>query len=176
MATTTMVGDRCTKCGKSNAILKCGGCSKDFCYNHLLEHRQELNKQLDEIEINCDLIRQSINQQSTELEKHPLMKQIDQWEQESIDKIKQIAEETRKVLFKYTNKYTNKIELKINNLTDRLKQSRNENDFLEKNLNEWNKQLTQLKEELNKSSNIKISYDSTSFITRIHADIPSKLN
>jgi hypothetical protein len=49
------VGDRCTKCG---------GCLKDFCYNHLLEHRQELNKQLDEIEINCDLIRQSINQQN----------------------------------------------------------------------------------------------------------------
>jgi chromosome segregation ATPase len=178
--TTTTVGNRCVKCDKSNAILKCGGCLQDFCYNHLLEHRQELSKRLDDIEINCDLIRQSINQQSAESEEHPLMKQIDQWEQESIDKIKQTAEETRKVVLEYTNeelnKYTNQVELKLNNLTDRLKQSRNENDFLETNLNEWDKQLTQLKEELNKSSNIKIGYDSTRFITRIYVDIPSKLN
>ncbi len=54
MATAT-VGNRCAICGKQNAILKCGGCSRDFCYNDFGNHRQELNKQLNDVEINRDL-------------------------------------------------------------------------------------------------------------------------
>jgi chromosome segregation ATPase len=169
--TTPSVGNQCVTCKKQNAILTCTGCSQDFCYNHVLEHRQELNKHLDDIELNRDLIQQSLDEQTIETQKHPLIQQIDQWEYESINKIKQIAKETRTQILNYKNKYINRIELKLNNLTDRLRQSRKENDFVETNLNEWNKQLIELKEELSKPSNVTLEYDSTPLVTKIYVGV-----
>jgi chromosome segregation ATPase len=166
--------NRCTICNKPNAILKCGGCLGDFCYNHVREHRQELNKQLDEIEITRDVLRQILNEQIKEPQKHVLIQQIDQWEQESIDKIKQTAEETRKVLLEYMSRHTNRIESNLNNLTDRLKQSRDDNDFVETNLNEWNRQLSRLNEELDKPSTIDIVYNSAPLVTKICVDALGK--
>ncbi|CAF2808119.1 unnamed protein product [Rotaria sp. Silwood2] len=48
-------------CQKAKGISKCEGCSKIFCYNHFGDHRQELNQQLDEVEVTCDLFRQTLN-------------------------------------------------------------------------------------------------------------------
>lgn len=42
--------------------MKCGGCLKDFCFNHMTNHRQELSKQLDEIQITRDLFRQTLTE------------------------------------------------------------------------------------------------------------------
>jgi prefoldin subunit 5 len=166
---------RCFTCGKENAITKCEGCSKTFCFNDFGNHRQELNKNLDEIETNRDLIRQQLNERTKEPKTHPLLQQIDQWESESINKIKQAAEENRKSVFSFITKHNNRLENKLNELTDQLKQSRQENDFIEVNLDQWKKQLTQIQEELIKPSNIEINYDSTPFITKIHTYITSKL-
>ena len=57
-----------------------------FCFNHLTDHRQELSQQLDEIEINRDIFRQTLNEQINNPKKHSLIKQIDQWEEDSIEK------------------------------------------------------------------------------------------
>lgn len=175
MATATAV-NRCTKCEKSNAILKCGGCSQDFCYKHVLEHRQELNKQLDDVEITRDSFRETLNEQTNKPQTHPLLEQVDQWEKESIDKIKRTAEETRKMLLSYTSEHTKEIEIQLNHLTNRLRQSREENDFVETDLAEWNKQLIKLKEELQQPSNIKLRYDSIPFVTKICAHLSCKFN
>ena len=48
--------ERCVTCGKEKAVMKCEGCSKSFCYNHVIDHRQELSQQLDEIGVNRDTI------------------------------------------------------------------------------------------------------------------------
>ena len=65
MATSTG-RTRCFTCNKEKATSKCAGCLKDFCYNHLGDHRQQLASQLDEIEIHRDLFRQSLNEQTTD--------------------------------------------------------------------------------------------------------------
>jgi len=82
---------KCIKCGKDKATSKCSGCAQEFCYNHLGEHRQELNKQLDDIEGNRDVFRETLNQHTNQSEKYPLIQEINQWEQDSIQKIKQTA-------------------------------------------------------------------------------------
>src|SRR5690349_11503225 len=115
---------RCITCGKEKVTSRCEGCLQSFCFNHIIEHRQELKKQLDEIEIHRDQFQQIFSQS----EKHPLIQQIDQWEQDSIQKIKQLAEETRQLLLKHTNKYINQIEQKLNKLTNQLKLSREKDD------------------------------------------------
>ena len=170
MATATGKS-RCITCGKEKAILKCGGCSQDFCYNHFGDHRQELYKQLEEVEVNRDLFRQILTEQTAKPQKHPLIQQIDKWERDSIKKIRQTAEEARQILLQHTTGHIKQIEIKLNKLTNQLKQSREENDFFETDLRQWNEQLTQLTNELNKPSNIALRQDSKPFVTKLYVDI-----
>ncbi len=158
---------RCVTCGKDKAIFKCGGCQQDFCYNHSTDHRQELSKQLDEIEVTRDIFRQTLTEQTDEPQKNSLVQQIDKWEQDSIKKIRQAAEEARQELLQYTDRHIRQIETKLNRLTDQLRQSREENDFVETDLQRWKQELTQLTNQLVKPSNITLRQDSTPLVTKL---------
>ncbi len=80
MATATGTKTLCSTCQKAAGILTCRGCGKDFCYRHVAEHRQELNKQMDEVPTTHDQLQQTIIEQETQPTCHPLMKRIDEWE------------------------------------------------------------------------------------------------
>jgi uncharacterized UBP type Zn finger protein len=83
----------CITCGKGIGLFKCEGCIQTFCTKHVLEHRQTLHHQLDEIVIGHDILQQNIMENKDQ--KHPWMNFIDEWEQKSIEKIQQMAKETR---------------------------------------------------------------------------------
>ncbi|CAF1582849.1 unnamed protein product [Adineta steineri] len=177
MATATAAGKaRCVTCGKEKSTSRCDGCSQPFCYKHLGDHRQELNKQLDEIEVSRDLFRQTLTEQSAKPENQTLMKQINQWEQDSIAKIRQTANEARKLIMKHTTKYLTEIETKLNTLTKQLRESRAEDDFIEADLQRWNKQLTQMNNELDKPSTIKIQHALTPLINTIRINLSGNLS
>jgi hypothetical protein len=111
MATSTANGSRCATCGKAAATFMCRGCSKDFCLRHTNEHRQELAKQMDEDIIPLhDQLRQSIDEQTKQSDPHPLMKQINEWEQASIEKIHQTANHARQQISNVIKENTDKIK------------------------------------------------------------------
>lgn len=166
---------RCATCSKEKAILKCEGCMQTFCYDHVVEHRQELNKQMEDVEINCDLIRDALTEQIIDSEKHPLIQQINEWERNSIEKIRQTAEEARHLLMKDTNERIAGIEVELNNVTNQIQQSHVENDFFETDLRQWKEDLVKLKEELTvKPPTIAVREDSTPLVTKIYVDIQGK--
>ena len=165
----------CVKCNKEKAILNCEGCSQKFCYNHFDDHRQELNKQMDELEVIRDIIREKITEEITEPRKHAVIELIDQWEKDSINKIRQTADEARQLLQKHTAEHVAKNEVHLNKLTCLLQQGRQQNDFIETDISEWKEELTQLTQQLAKPSNIKLQQDSISLVNKIYVDIPSKL-
>ncbi|CAF4821452.1 unnamed protein product, partial [Rotaria sp. Silwood2] len=63
MATATTDRKLYDICRKAKEISKCEDSSKIYCYNHFVNHRQELNKQLDEVEITRDLFRRTLTEQ-----------------------------------------------------------------------------------------------------------------
>jgi adenylosuccinate synthase len=83
----------CITCGKGIGQFKCEGCSQTFCTKHVVEHRQTLNQQLDEIMLGHDVLQQAMNENKSQWQS--LMTDIEQWEQRSIDKIRQMAKEAR---------------------------------------------------------------------------------
>jgi uncharacterized Fe-S cluster-containing radical SAM superfamily protein len=87
----------CATCGnKGVGIFRCEGCLQVFCRKHLNEHRDLLSHQLDEIVLEHDTLQQSIvENKGTQNNEHPVLKQIDKWEKDSIRKIQQLAEEAR---------------------------------------------------------------------------------
>ncbi|CAF4514972.1 unnamed protein product [Rotaria sp. Silwood1] len=163
----------CITCGKEKATFKCGGCAQEFCFNHLGDHKQELSKQFDEVEINRDLFRQTLTEQTNKPQKHPLIQYIDTWERDSVNKIRQKAEEARQLVFTHITESIKQLESRLNQLTDQLRQSRAENDFFETDLLRWNNDLIQLKEELTKPSNINLRQDTTPLITTLSIDVTS---
>jgi hypothetical protein len=166
--------NRCVSCEKDKATLRCGGCLQEYCFNHSLDHRQELNKQLDNVEVTRHLFRQSLIQQTAEPEKHVLIQQINEWERDSITKIRQTAEEARQTLLKHTVGHVKQIEVDLNKLTDQLRQSREDNDFYETDLRYWNEELKRLARELAKPSNINLRQETTSFINKIYIGITER--
>ena len=170
MATTTDK-NRCAICNKEKATLRCGGCSKDFCFSHVADHRQELSKQLDEVEVTRDLFRQTLTEQTSQSQNHPLIQQIDKWERESINKIRRTAEEARQRLSQHTTGHIAEIEMQLNKLTGQLRQSRQEDDFFETDLSRWKRELIRLVEALNKPSNINVRQDPVPLVMKIVVDV-----
>jgi chromosome segregation ATPase len=175
--TTALGKNRCVSCEKDKATLRCGGCLQEYCFNHSLDHRQELNKQLDDVEVARHLFRQTLLQQTNDPEKHQLIQQINDWEYDSITKIRQTAEEARQTLLKHTSGQVKQIEADLNKLTDQLRHSREDNDFYETDLRYWNEELKRLAKELAKPSNINLRQDTTPLISKITVGITeSKCN
>lgn len=165
---------RCVKCDKNRATFKCAGCLQEYCFDHLKYHREELNKQLDEVELNRDIFRQSLNQQIEQFNNHLLTQKIDEWEKNSIKIIQKTAQEAREILLKTIKEYNQLIETKLHKLTNEIRETRQENDFDEINLRSFEEELKLLNEELAKQSHISIHKESTPLIHKISVDVSSK--
>ena len=163
--------ERCFMCGKEKATLRCGGCLREFCFNHLGDHRQELLRQFDDLEVNCDIFRHSLNQHIEQPKNNNLIQDIDQWEHNSLQIIRQTAEEARQRLIKNSEDYNHQLEVKLNELIKQLQESRQQNDFNEINLRQFHDELDKLTKELNTPSNIFIREETTSFISKISVQV-----
>ena len=174
MATATETNrNYCFICEKEKSTYTCDGCSKRFCKQHLKDHENELELELDQIEDERNIFRQTLSEQVEQPNKHDLIQQINKWEQRSINKIQQTAEGNRQLILKLMNKHFEKIEIDLNLLTNQIKEIRQESDFNELNLNELRNKLERLQKKLNNPSNISLKEDnlSLSFINSIYVDI-----
>ncbi|UJR16687.1 hypothetical protein I4U23_003587 [Adineta vaga] len=125
----------------------CKGCSHEYCYEHLGKHRHELNNEFEFLINNYNQFQQSIFQKKQNPQNSYLIEKINQWENESIEKIQQIAKECRTTVMKYTKIITNNIEKKFYQLIQELKYIQKENEFNEIDLNLLKNQLTHIIEE-----------------------------
>ena len=161
---------RCTVCEKERSGVRCEGCLQIFCYVHLTDHRQDLDKQLNEIEMNRDEFREILTRQLADMDNHSLVGEIDRWKEESIKKIEQIAEECKQQVVLYTAEHMQQIELNLTKLTEELRYIRQENDFNELDLTQLTNKLKQLQRDLQQPATCSIKKDATSFIEGISID------
>ena len=174
MATSTGK-TKCVKCAKDKTTSKCSGCLQDFCFNHLVEHRQQLEKQFDDLENERNIFRQELTDQNTCLENNTLIEKINRWEQESIEKIRKIAEKQRQKIIGYTKNCVVKIEKQLNELTQKLKEIRSEDDFNEMILCKLQNKLKELENELHQPSNVNIQEEPSTFIAKMCVVIKSEV-
>jgi DNA repair exonuclease SbcCD ATPase subunit len=164
---------QCVICKKEKSAVRCEGCLQIFCRIHLNDHSQQLSQQLDDIEINRDLFRQTLNEQINHPQKHVLIKQIDKWESDSIEIIQKTAKECREKLLQHTNQHFNQMEMNLTKLTNKMREIRQENDFNEIDLNNLKQKLTELEKQLDQIPNVYIQEDSTTFVKKLSVIISS---
>ncbi|CAF0767009.1 unnamed protein product [Adineta steineri] len=141
---------------------------------NLTEHHQRLNKELHDIINDYDQFKQRINERKQNPYNHVLIKEIDQWERTSIEKIQQKAKDSREIVTKSSQTCINDNEKKYNDLTEQIQQLDKENDFNESNFNYLTNQLTKITEKLNNPSTISIEQDSQAFINDVSIILSKK--
>ncbi|CAF1121161.1 unnamed protein product [Rotaria sordida] len=107
---------------------------------HMNEHKQVLAQQLDELILDHDQLQES----SESCHYSPITK-IDEWERESIVKIHEIADNLRQELRIKFEKYTNQFSQRLKQLSEELKKIRNDNDFMESDLQQLSNKFNKLK-------------------------------
>ena len=166
MATSKLTSNSCSTCIKGKGTYSCVGCSQYFCFDCLSKHRTYVQQEFDQLQNNHDLIRQQINDIKMDSTKHPLMTQIDQWEKDSIDKIKQKAQRCRTQFIRHSNVFFRQLEKKLDPITQQMKDTQQENEFNELDLNELKQRLDELDKELNQPKNVSIQQQLTSVSIR----------
>ncbi|CAF3957017.1 unnamed protein product [Adineta steineri] len=164
----------CFMCNGEKITYPCKGCSKEFCLKDLTEHRQILTNELHYITNAYNEFKQIFNEQKQNPQTHPFIKQINQWEMNSIEKTQREANDCREIVLKSSQTFINDIELKFHDLSKQIKQIHKEDEFNEINLNHLTSQLRKITEEFNNPSKISIRQDSQSLINDISVILSKK--
>ncbi|CAF3557607.1 unnamed protein product [Adineta steineri] len=160
---------QCFKCKIEKITYPCKGCSNEFCLIHLTEHQQVLNEELNKITNDYNEFKPKITEQKEQSHNYSVIKKINQWEINRIERTRQQAQEYRELVIKSSAPLTviNDIEMKFNDLSEQIKQIHKENIFNEINLNYLRTHLTEIKEKLINPPNISIAPDSQSQVDEI---------
>ena len=142
--------------GCQNGMVTCNGCEKRFCVPHLNEHLQQLQKRMDEVVQEHDQLLDVLNSQITA---NQLLSRINEWEQQSFEKIKDTAKQARIDLQASLDCTKHQLSNSLRNVTEQLKSSQASNAYAEKELDGWLRQLEQLRQMLEKPVNIEIVQD-----------------
>ncbi|CAF1352782.1 unnamed protein product [Didymodactylos carnosus] len=153
----------CYTCNNANqierAILVCDGCKHRYCQKHYEEHRQHLRNELD---VTCDK-RNEVQNELRDLTNSPkLLNDITQWEQEMIAKIKETANNIRKEINAFLNEKQSEIEVQIQYVTKQLCRTRENGNYTEQDLEQWNRELEKLKNDIHQLSSSSSSSSSSS--------------
>lgn len=148
-----------------------------FLFDHLMEHRDNIAKLCEEIENNRNQLYQRLIEQKEITTKPALIQKVNDWEEDSIKKIKKMADECRQTIVEHRKMHFKIIEKTLSQVSEHLNEIRGENELNEADLNTLKVQLVQLANELREPSNIKLEHDHEAFIDRISIKVsPSKIS
>lgn len=150
-------------------VFACRGCSENFCLRHTGVHREQLQKLMDEILQNYDQFRQNLQGQSVEQRQEILTEQINRWEEQSLEKIRQLARDTRQQLVRIVRDQNENLKAKLAQLKEQIDLARQDGGFYENDLKDWTDRLEQLRRYFLEQQNVQIDQTSgsMSFIPRI---------
>ncbi|UJR32974.1 hypothetical protein I4U23_020437 [Adineta vaga] len=153
MASSNNTKKPCCKCSKGGATFTCDGCRLSFCLKHASDHRQELSLRMNNIGQQHDLLKQSIEQDSLY---KTLLQDIDEWEKETIEKIRTTANMARADLKRLEAQCKTGFNEILNGLSDEFRSHRENDDFTEQDLDRWMKQLEELHQEVTNPTTIHV--------------------
>ncbi|CAF3326133.1 unnamed protein product [Rotaria socialis] len=149
--------------------MACLGCPDFFyCSSHHKEHRGTLNITLEKLTDKCNKFLEEIEIETKDPQKHALMKTIDEWETKSIEKIRQLAQETREGLIPYVKNFIPRVKMQLSTLNDKVHQNPDNDEFVDTDINNWAKELQRLEAILNDPPYFTVRQGSTEFISKIY--------
>jgi sugar lactone lactonase YvrE len=157
------------QCKEEKYTYNCSGCSGDFCFTHLKEHRHVLDKELDLIIADYERYKKTKSEQKRTSQSSSLIQQIDEWEEQSIATIRRTAQECRESVVKHIKvpETANDTDKKLDELTKKLKLIREDSEFNEIDLDRLRRKLSDVTHNETKPAELSIKHDSLALIYRI---------
>ncbi|CAF3425922.1 unnamed protein product [Rotaria sp. Silwood1] len=136
----------CPEDAKKNfCIANCIGCKDLFCFVHLIQHRQELSNEFDQlINQHKDLNEKSFNQLN--IKQH--LEYIDKWEYDIIELIHQHTKDVKEKILCIFNVYKSELKRRHKYLGEEINVKRDLNAFIESDLEELSHQMKQLDKDI----------------------------
>ena len=132
----------CTTCGDVNGRqVTCIGCQQCFCWTHMTDHQDDIQKQMDNLTQNHKLLKHDWNNDSYH---DQLFQQIDQWEKESVIKIQVVADTARADLRLLIKQSTDHLQTSTNKISKEIDRSRQLNNYSEIDIDRWTEQLNNI--------------------------------
>lgn len=151
----------CVEC--KNGMVICNGCENRFCHPHFDEHLQEIQKRMDQVVQEHDQLVDTLNSSATASE---LLSQINEWEQQSFEKIKDAARQARIHLQKSLDHKKDQLMVLLRYTAEQLESSQASKAYTEKDLNRWLQQLEELRKISERPIDMEIVKDNA-----IHASV-----
>ncbi|UJR30831.1 hypothetical protein I4U23_018348 [Adineta vaga] len=146
----------CATCSKNGCTAMCFGCQQSFCTKHFLKHRLSLSQQMKTFHQKQGHFQQDLLRDTVE---HPLLGNIHAWEEKSIEKIREIAEKARHDLQQWIDRTKTEVQNSFNQINEQVQSSEITDNYTELDFARWNKQLENLRDLLEKPSNISVVED-----------------
>jgi hypothetical protein len=126
-------------------IANCIGCQDCFCFNHLIEHRQQLSTQIDQLTKRY----LDINEKSfTQLDINQHSEYIDKWECETIELIRRHTKCVKEKMISIFNKYKSELKQYHTILGKELDEKRERNVLIERDLTDLSERIERLDKEI----------------------------
>lgn len=151
---------KCTLCNERNGNTRCEGCYTLFCLPCMNKHHDELVQQFQLLMDIRNEVRQSFGSTSSNEKQISCTIEIDKWEQEMIERIQQIATESRMKVNEIILKHMNEVSHRFEELSTNMQQREKEGSYLENDIERVKNQLDQLKNDI-QQVNEKIRIDFT---------------
>lgn len=164
---------QCSKCKDNVGSFNCEGCKEIFCTRHSLEHRQQLNNQFEQLMTGINVIVQQAqdNKQQNESFKKDFHDQIEDWENNMIEQIRERGKQLHQQLDELVTNRNKTIINTTQSLANEVRERHEKEDFLEHNIEQIKQNISQLEEEINnstKQSDIKLHIESNNAIDWNH--------
>jgi chromosome segregation ATPase len=146
----------------------------NYCYDHLGVHKDQLEREYYQVENDRITFGTELEELQNNPQNHTLMKKVVQWENDSISKIKQKADDVRKELLPHITSHLNQLQTKLQHVKEEQEQCFSNNDYNERNLREWQKSLQRLRSLRNNLRDFTIRLQPTSFVSEIYIEKPGE--
>ena len=146
----------CITCNKRVSVATCDGCQQRYCTPHFNEHRQLLTQQMEHVVQDRNTLKEDLD---GNCKAHPLISDVDRWEQQSIKTIRNVANQARVEIETWLQKTKDTLNKSVSDMAEELKRRREEEDYTEKDLERWKEQLKKLRNDFEKPSNIGLVND-----------------
>lgn len=172
--TSTIDRKVCVDCKEQTAVFQCQGCTQYYCWSHTTSHHTKLLQDFEQIGSTFSQVEKVFDEhQFFQLDGidqlyNEFNLKIDQWEQNSIDKIRHVAEENRIELKRLTKTRWTNLKSQLNRIDDELKSTRKQNNVLETDIKRWRNQLIALQKNLITKPNLVLKTRSKTSIDEIH--------
>jgi uncharacterized coiled-coil DUF342 family protein len=140
-------------CEKGRGTFFCVGCQAYFCKKCHQQHRDDLGNQLEGFIGNHNELKYQITKATEEKNlDSPLLAEIEDWKRKTVEKVEKVAEQAKKQVIKLLNSKKTEIKSEFEKFSQKLIQLKENEDFIESDLEHLKQTIDQLNQKLKELS------------------------